>query len=230
MEKKNLMGPAIFMGLLAVATAMIISVNVMISANRSVNVRGLCEKEVMADRAIWPIVFKQGGKSLKTMSAQIKKQNADVIAWLKAAGFSDEEISVTSPKTEDLRTYTSENRSFDYMMTSVITVCTSQVDKVIEMRARELDLMDMGIAVSGSSWEYPVTFDYTSLNDIKPEMIEQATVNAREAADKFAKDSGSKVGKIISATQGQFSINSRDDNNPHIKTVRVVTTVQYQLK
>jgi len=230
MEKKNFLGISVFCGFFVVAVALIISVNVMISANRSVNVRGLCEKEVVADRAIWPIVFKQGGNSLKTLSTDIKKQNSDIVAWLKAAGFSDEEISVASPKIEDMRTYSFENRKFDYVMTSVITVCTSQVDKVIEMRSRELDLMDMGIAVSGSSWEYPVTFDYTSLNDIKPEMIEQATINAREAADKFAKDSGSKVGKIISATQGQFSINSRDDNNPHLKTVRVVTTVKYQLK
>lgn len=61
-------------------------------------------------------------------------------------------------------------------------------------------------------------------------MIEEATKNARASAEKFAQDSGSSLGKIRRANQGQFSITDRDSNTPYIKSVRVVTTVEYFLK
>jgi hypothetical protein len=77
---------------------------------------------------------------------------------------------------------------------------------------------------------YNVSYEFTGLNDIKPEMIEEATKNAREVAEKFATDSNSKLGKIRNASQGQFSISDRDANTPYIKKVRVVTTVNYYLK
>lgn len=83
---------------------------------------------------------------------------------------------------------------------------------------------------ASNSWENPVEFKYEGLNDIKPQMIEEATKNAREAALKFAKDSDSRLGKIKTANQGTFSIENRDSNTPHIKKVRVVTSVTYYLK
>ena len=86
-----------------------------------------------------------------------------------------------------------------------------------------------GIAIAHNDYNYPIQFDFTSLNKIKPQMIEQATKNAREAAEKFAKDSESKLGKIKSAQQGLFSIEDRGSNTPYIKEVRVVTTVDYYL-
>jgi hypothetical protein len=82
----------------------------------------------------------------------------------------------------------------------------------------------------GENWSYPTTYSFTALNDIKPGMIEEATINARQAAEKFAKDSKSKLGKIKNATQGQFSVSDRDSNTPYIKNVRVVTNVVYYLK
>ena len=91
------------------------------------------------------------------------------------------------------------------------------------------ELLSQGIAIAPNDYSYPIQFDFTSLNKIKPQMIEQATKNAREAAEKFAKDSESKLGKIKSAQQGLFSIEDRDSNTPYIKEVRVVTTVDYYL-
>ena len=82
----------------------------------------------------------------------------------------------------------------------------------------------------GENWSYPTVYSFTGLNDIKPTMIEEATINARQAAEKFAKDSNSKLGKIKNATQGQFSVSDRDSNTPYIKNVRVVTNVVYYLK
>ena len=90
------------------------------------------------------------------------------------------------------------------------------------------ELVAKGIVLS-ESWENRTEFLYTSLNDIKPEMIREATLNAREAADKFAEDSGSKVGKIRKATQGFFNIRDRDANSPDKKVVRVVTTIEFFL-
>ena len=82
----------------------------------------------------------------------------------------------------------------------------------------------------GGDYRYNVQYDYTGLNDIKPQMIEEATKNARAAAVKFAKDSDSELGKIKRAYQGQFSIEDRDANTPYIKRIRVVTTIDYSLE
>ena len=82
--------------------------------------------------------------------------------------------------------------------------------------------------VGDYSWR--TSFQFTGLNTVKPAMIEEATKNARASAEKFAQDSGSILGKIRRANQGQFSITDRDSNTPYIKSVRVVTTVEYFLK
>ncbi len=114
-------------------------------------------------------------------------------------------------------------------MQSVVTVSSSQVDKVHELINRQGELMERGIAIT-NDYSNPITYDYTELNSIKPEMIAEATKNAREAANKFAEDSDSKLGKIKTAYQGQFSIEDRDQYTPYIKEVRVVTTLTYFLE
>jgi len=91
-------------------------------------------------------------------------------------------------------------------------------------------MLQKGVAISAGDFEYKIEYIYTKLNDIKPVMIEEATKNARASAEKFAKDSDSKLGKIKSANQGQFSISDRDANTPYIKTVRVVSTIDYLLR
>ena len=107
----------------------------------------------------------------------------------------------------------------------------SDVDKVLELMSKQSELLKKGIVTGGSSqWENPVEFRYEGLNDIKPQMIEEATKNAREAAQKFAKDSDSRLGKSKTANQGTFTIENRDSNTPYIIRVRVVTSVTYYLK
>jgi hypothetical protein len=86
------------------------------------------------------------------------------------------------------------------------------------------------VAITGGDYRYNILYEFTGLNEIKPQMIEEATKNAREAAEKFAVDSGSRLGKIRNASQGQFTITDRDANTPFIKNVRVVTTVNYYLR
>ena len=117
-----------------------------------------------------------------------------------------------------------------YSITSVVTVSSDQVDKVRGLILRQGDLLSMGIPVQAQDYSNSISYDFTGLNDIKPEMIAEATRNAREAAKKFSDDSDSELGKIKSARQGQFTIEDRDAYTPYIKTVRVVTSLTYFLE
>lgn len=230
-SKNNNIGIFIFAGLLSIAVSLPITMGKYTSASRSVTVKGLCEREVEADRAIWPIVYKEGGNSLAALSAAVEAKNAIITEWLEGAGFSEEEITVSAPKVENLAANGyMEHRKYDYVMTAVITVCTDKVKDVLALQQRQFDLTGKGIAIDGANWEHPAVYEYTSLNSIKTGMVEEAVANARETAEKFARDSGSRLGKIKSASQGQFSINDRDSNTPYIKTVRVVSTVNWSLK
>ena len=101
---------------------------------------------------------------------------------------------------------------------------------MLELRAEQAELLKKGVVTAGNNWENTIEFKYEGLNNIKPQMIEEATKNARETAEKFAKDSQSRLGKIKTANQGTFTIENRDSNTPYIKKVRVVTSVTYYLK
>ena len=144
-----------------------------------------------------------------------------------------DEISVGVPYISDkyANEYGDNDRAFRYIAKNVITVYSSDVDAVLALMDKQSELLKKGIVTGGGSqWENPVEFKYEGLNDIKPQMIEEATENAREVAEKFAKDSGSRLGKIKTASQGTFTIENRDSNTPHIKKVRIVTSVTYYLK
>ena len=203
------------------------------SFDRIVNVKGLCEKEVKADKVIWPVVYRVMANDIQTVYDQTDRNNAEIIAFLKAGGIDEAEITVSVPEISDkyATEYGSNDRAYRFIAKNVITVCTSDVDAVLALMSRQSDLLKKGMVIGGNNeWENPVEFKYEGLNEIKPEMIEEATRNAREAAEKFAKDSDSKLGKIKTANQGTFTIENRDSNTPYIKKVRVVTSVTYYLK
>ena len=126
--------------------------------------------------------------------------------------------------------YGNQETSYRYNVTSVITVTSDKVDLIRSLISSQGELLKQGVAVTSGDYRYNVQYEYTGLNKIKPQMIEEATKNARQAAEKFAEDSDSKLGKIRKAYQGQFSITDRDDNTPYIKKVRVVTSVDYSLE
>lgn len=202
------------------------------SFDRTVNVKGLCEKEVMADKVIWPVVYKVMANDIQSVYDQTDGNNAVILSFLESGSIADSEITVSVPSISDkfANEYGSNDRAYRYIATSVITVCTDKVDEVLALMSRQAELLKKGIVTGGNSWENPVEFKYEGLNDIKPQMIEEATRNAREAAQKFAKDSDSRLGKIRTASQGTFTIENRDSNTPYIKKVRVVTSVTYYLK
>lgn len=202
------------------------------SFDRTVNVKGLCEKEVRADKVIWPIVYKVMSDNVQSIYSQTDAANAVIVDFLKEGGVAEDEITVSVPQISDklANEYGDTNRAFRYIAKNVVTVCTSDIDKVLALMSSQADLLKKGVVTVGNDWENPVEFRYEGLNGIKPEMIEEATQNARETAEKFAKDSDSRLGKIKTANQGTFTIEDRDSNTPYIKKVRVVTSVTYYLK
>lgn len=198
---------------------------------RVVTVRGLAEKEVPANKVTWPIVSKEVGNELTSIYTKIQNTNAAIVKFLKDNGISQEEISVNAPQVYDLQAdrYGNQNTPYRYNVTTVVVVTSTKVDKVRELITRQTELLKEGIAVVAGDYNYQTTFEYTGLNEVKPEMIAEATQNAREAALKFAADSHSELGKIKTASQGQFSIEDRDQYTPYIKKIRVVSTIVYFL-
>lgn len=199
---------------------------------RIVSVRGLSERTVPADKVVWPLVYKEVGNDLATLSKEVGLKNKIIVDYLKSKGITDEEISIASPEIIDLQAerYMSQNVIYRYNLTSVITVSSQQVDLVRNLISAQGELLDKGIAIVSGEYDTQVNYLFTGLNDLKPDMIAEATRNAREAAEQFASDSDSKLGKIKTATQGQFSISDRDQYTPYLKNVRVVTSVVYYLK
>lgn len=200
--------------------------------DRQVTVRGLCEKEVQANKVTWPVVTKEMGNDLPSIYDNIQKNNQALLAFFKQNGIEESEISVNAPQVTDnmANSYDANRVVYRYSVTNVMVITSSKIDKIRSLMTKQAELLRQGIAVVAGDWNYPTTYEYTDLNSIKPEMIATATANARQAADKFAADSHSNLGKIKTASQGQFSIGDRDQYTPFIKTVRVVTYITYELK
>ncbi len=225
--------------ILAVGTAVLglfvyFGLSAFASKDRAVSVRGLAEREVKADHVIWPIVYKTTGNDLAALYNDVNGKCTRIATFLSENGLPKTDIEVGAPQVVDLYAdrYASDNvaQRDRYNITTVITVSSSQVDKVRSLMTRMGELLRQGIAISAGDYDTRVQYDFTSLNKIKPQMIEEATQKAREAAEKFSADSDSRLGKIKNASQGLFSIDDRDQYTPYIKKVRVVTSVDYFLE
>jgi hypothetical protein len=202
--------------------------------DRYVQVKGLSEREVNADLAVWPLQITLTGNDLGTLKQNIETQNDQVYGFFKDQGFKDTEITKGITNIQDARAniYNNQvpNREFRYLAVSELTVRTNDIGKLQAVLTESLNLMSQGILLgSKNNWK-PIEYIFTGLNQLKPSMIEEATTNAREVAEKFARDSESEVGKIRIARQGLFSIADRDQNTPEIKIVRVVSTIDFQLE
>lgn len=200
--------------------------------DRTVTVRGLAEQEHMADIVIWPIRFTEASNSLDGIYGDLENSSNIVIDFLLENGIEREEITRNTPVVTDRSAQAyggGGEMTFRYVASQTITVYSEKVLEVRELMNRMVDLGQQGVAVTGDEYQDRTEYLFTRLNEIKPEMIEMATEEARKVAEKFAEDSNSRLGKIQTASQGVFSINPRDNNNPHIKNVRVVSTIVYYL-
>ncbi|TCN81036.1 SIMPL domain-containing protein [Shewanella fodinae] len=226
-----LLGAFICGGLYLLGSGIGNSLVAMKAMDRVVTVKGLAEQEVKADVAIWPVAFNDVDNDLNNLYSSVQKKTDRVMKFLLEQGFTPEEISVSQPSIEDRQAqgYADPNVKFRYNAKVTLSVYTQQIDKVLQSRKKLLELAKDGIAVA-QNYDSRTEFIYTDLNSIKPQMVQQATENAREVAEKFARDSQSSLGKIKDASQGTFSISDRDSNTPYIKRVRVVSTLTYYLK
>lgn len=198
---------------------------------RTVSVKGLSERDVPADVAIWPLELSVADNDLAALVANVARQREMVVEFLKARGFDDDEITVGAPTITDkqAQSYGNDQTRFRYLGKQVITVYSKKIEAVRSATSELLELGKSGVVFSQENYGLRTQYLFQGLNAIKPEMIEEATRNARVVAEKFAADSESRLGKIRSASQGQFTIEDRDSNNPHIKRVRVVSTLEYYL-
>lgn len=203
--------------------------------SRVVTVKGLAEKDVVADTAIWNITFTVNGNNLTEAQKQIEAQNTEIIRFLKRNGFDEAEISSGRIETNDLMANpyrdTNSAEASRFILTQTVIVRSDKVNLIADALAKSNELIGKGIVFSSQTANY----FFTKLNDIKPELLKEATENAGKAAQEFAANSGSQVGKIQNANQGVITIISRDNPDAYEtsqinKKVRVVSTVTYLLK
>tara|TARA_R110000772_G_scaffold107988_8_gene210767 strand:- start:35642 stop:36367 length:726 start_codon:yes stop_codon:yes gene_type:complete len=199
---------------------------------RSVAVKGLSEREYPADVVIWPILFTEANNDLPKLYTLLDQRIATIQDFLLEKGFKPEEITVSTPAITDKSAQQyggNVNAEFRYTAEQTVTVYSSDIERVRAVSKQLSALGKQGIAFTGNHYQAQTEYLFTRLNEIKPAMIEEATREARVVAEKFAADSDSVLGKIKRASQGQFTIEDRDKNNPHVKKVRVVSTVEYYL-
>lgn len=200
--------------------------------DRSVTVKGLSEREYKADIVIWPIQFSVADNNLAELYKAIDEQTLTIRNFLEKNGIASQEISSSTPSITDksAQQYGNNARAeFRYTATQNVTVYSENIDATRGVMGALSQLGKQGIVFTGNDYQGRTEYLFSRLNDVKPEMIEEATTKAREVAEKFASDSKSSLGKIKRASQGQFSISDRDNHTPHIKKVRVVSTVEYYL-
>jgi len=201
------------------------------ATDRYVTVRGLSERDVAADLVIWPIVFTVTSDDLSSLQRQVRGNATTVRDFLTEVGIEPDEVGVSAPRVtdRDAQGYASPDRALDrYVAETTVTVRTGRIDVARRAMEQAGELVGRGVAVI-RSYELQTQYLFTGLESVKPEMIAEATRDARSAAEQFAQDSGARVGSIRNAQQGYFSIDDRDPFSPEFKKVRVVTTVQFFL-
>ena len=199
-----------------------------------VSVKGLSEREVPADLAIWPVTFTVSENDLTQLQDLIQTARKTVYQFLTESGFEQTEISNAPPQINDAQNTSGDvnvsKRPFRYQANITVLLRSAKVPKVKSAMETCDKLVQQGIALSGGDYSNKPQFLFTSLNQIKPDMIQEANRNARKAAERFAADSNSPVGAVRHAIQGPFEINDLDSSSPDRKIVRVVTTVDFYLQ
>ncbi|MBB3143372.1 SIMPL domain-containing protein [Halomonas organivorans] len=201
-------------------------------ADRRVTVKGLAERQVPADMALWPLHYSVTANRLERLQAELAEDEQRIRAFLDERGFDAEHVSVTPPSVRDLQAEQSGGQAPPeerYRAEATVLVRTPRVAEVKAALPETGVLVREGVLLS-PNYQYRTEFLFTGLEGIKPDMIAAATADARRAAEQFAEDSGSQVGAIQRASQGYFSIEDLDSYTPDVKRVRVVTTIDYALE
>jgi len=187
-----------------------------------VEVKGLSEKIVKADVAIWSINFDVKSNDVDSLYASIEKNTSIINAWLLAKGFEASEINV-APVNIYQDTY--KDSLFRYNSSTQLSVYTKKVDLIKSSSKDTLSLVKQGITMSQNS----IVFEFSDINSVKPEMLAEAIKNAKDTATQFAKESGSRLGGVARGNQGVFDISDKDPGSPEFKKIRVVSTLRFLL-
>lgn len=226
---KHVFSAAILAGSIALAGLFIfLGMRQVVTKDRAVVAKGLSTRDVKADHVVWPLDYKLEGNNLADLRSRMKEANKTITKFLLDKGFEASDIQIGNTDIEDrwAYNYSDHKPSNRYMVSSTIVVSTDKVDLVLANQGSQLDLMNHGLVVNVNQWS--VDYQFNGLNELKPVMIEEATINARAVAQKFADDAECRLGSIRKASQGQFSIDA-DALQPWVKHVRVVTTIEYYL-
>jgi len=200
-------------------------------ADRSVTVRGLAEREVTADLATWTIAYSETAFDLASAQAAIDNDSKQLSGFFKELGFPADALQPTGVNVSQF----TEDGVSKFTVRQRMTLRTNDIQRAQNAVRRQFELVRRGVVLEEGSG---MAYTFTKLNDIKPPMVAEATKDARASAEQFAKDSGTSVGTIKSATQGYFSVEARDGDSgggwgvsdtPY-KKVRVVTTVDFYLR
>lgn len=228
-QQNLIAGVCVAIGIASVGISLKAGIDHFVDRDRVVTVKGLAERNVQADYVIWPVTFRVTGNDLSALYEKAQTQSEEIRNFLISQGIKAQDISQGTPSVQDLHAdfYGNNLPPERYRMEMAVSVATTEVDTVLKAMVNQSELIQKGVLFTQN---YRTQFSFNGLNSIKPEMVEEATKNARSTAQKFAEDSDSELGKIRRASQGQFSIYDRDSNTPYIKRVRVVTTVEYYLK
>ena len=206
-------------------------------ADRSITVKGLAEKDVAADFAVWPLGFRRGGSDFGAVQRQLAEDRDRVVAFLKGQGFADAEIVVRPLQVQDLwaREYGGNDQPLRFQGSGQVLVQSARPEAV-EAAALAVDpLIQAGVQLGGASDGPPgPRYELRAFNEAKAPLLAEATRNAREQAQKFAAEAGATLGRLRSANQGVVQIGAAggqgfDDGSARVKRLRVVSTFEYAL-
>jgi hypothetical protein len=208
------------------------------TADRFVTVKGVAERDVRADLALWPLRYMATDDDLIQAQSRVEASREKILGFLEGEGIAAESVELQRMEVEDrvARSYGDRVPGSRYTITQTLMVRSDDPELVHAASQKVGELVNAGVVLTGSGgWSGGPTYLFTRLNEFKPVMIAEATANAREAAQKFADDAGTDLGGIRRANQGVFQILARDrapgisvEGQLH-KTLRVVSTVEYQL-
>ena len=229
MKNNVLAGALIALGLCLGGMFIYLGINTLANKDRGVTVKGLSTREVEADYAVWPLAYGWQANDLPWLYDKLEEVTVRVKKHLLDLGFEESDIRQGAISVSDnwSNYYGDRRPEYKYTLSTSLIVSTDKVKLVVASQGKESSLLKEGIIVKTENWN--LDYQYNGLSDLKPQMIEEATRNARAVAQKFADDAQCSLGSIRRASQGQFSVEP-DEYQPWVKHVRVVTTVDYILE
>ncbi|WBU40887.1 MULTISPECIES: SIMPL domain-containing protein [Marinobacter] len=230
---------AIILGISLILSALLLKEGLtgLKTSDRYVTVKGVAEREVQADLALWPIRFVATGNTLEQAQEKARSSREAIYAFLELQAIDKNAVELQRLDVTDTRAnpYQGEGEQ-KFIINQTLMVRSTQIDRIRQAAQNVSELVDSGVLLTTDYGPGGPTYLFSGLNDIKPAMIAEATAAAREAAQQFARDANASVGGLRRANQGVFQILARDqapgisEQQQPVKTVRVVSTVDYYLE